>query len=170
MEANKQINDFIETLRKSEFYTKALSDVKFESDNTNVHRTLVAMADTSTKPAIIWDNNFRLIYANESFLKSIGYKLSEIIYKKIFEDDGSSSFITKETVKESQEITLTNLANGLEIIPLFKNQWYHKKGYKLNMTWGHGFNDPITKFGSGKVKIKVNIWSFLKNILYEKVS
>jgi PAS domain S-box-containing protein len=138
---NRQ-SDLLDRFAKSQFIST--HSVK----NKEVLRALQNVSDTDNLARLTWDNEFRIVYANKVFLKTLGYELSDIIGKKIIERNGTSEFISKETLDDSLETITKNMENGIIMIQGVNNEWYAKDGSKVPIRWLVGFNDTYHGYGS----------------------
>jgi PAS domain-containing protein len=107
---------------------------------------------TDHLPRLTWDNDFRIIHANQSFLDALGYDLLDIMGKRIFNEDGTSDFITTDTLGASYDTIADNLKSGVEWVHGTTNKWYAKDGSEVKIKWLIGFNHPSKSFGTTQCK------------------
>lgn len=119
-------------------------------DNPKELELLKLVSDTDHLPRIIWDNNTTILYANKPFLDNLGYEFNDVVGKKFFNEDGTSDFITPDTLEVSKKVVVTNASSGVKMIQGANNKWYNKLGEEVNISWLKGFNDTKTKLGSSQ--------------------
>lgn len=142
----KNNEEYLSKVKKLNFF---LNDLESKvAKNPETERILKIVADTDHLPRIIWDNETRIIYANDKFLEALGYDFHDVVGKKFFNDDGTSDFITPEFVNPSIDVVEENAKNGIKMVKGMRNKWFNKKGEEIEIDWLIGFNDNRTKFGS----------------------
>lgn len=99
---------------------------------------------------LVWDNDFKIIYANKTFLRIMKYKLNEVRGRKLFNDDGTSDFMTKDTVEQSRKVVQKNVSNGVRMLEGADNKWIDSEGNEVPLKWLIGFNDNETGLGSSQ--------------------
>jgi PAS domain S-box-containing protein len=104
--------------------------------------------DTDHLARLVWDEKFRIFYANDAFLNLLGYKLHDVVGRYLFNEDGTSDFLTEDSIEDAKETINTNLKNGVRMIKGTKNRWKTKSGEIVDIDWQIGFNDSHTGIGS----------------------
>lgn len=135
--------------------TSRLAKLEFTNPNKSkicedVLRLTKLFSDSDHLMRLVWDDKFRIIYANKTFLRVMKYKLEDIIGRPLFNEDGSSDFMTPDTVERSKLVVSKNLENGVKMISGAENKWIDSEGEEVKMDWLLGFNDKKTNIGSSQ--------------------
>jgi len=110
-------------------------------------------SNTDNMPRLTWNNDFVIIHANKAFLDKLGYELSDLLNKPLFNPDGTSNFITGESLPSSYATVKKNLKKGAEWVQGVINSWYAKDGSVVKVEWTLGFNHTKKGFGTAQCKI-----------------
>ena len=107
---------------------------------------------TDNMPRLTWNSDFIIIHANDAFLNPLGYDLVDLLNKPIFNPDGSSDYITPDTLGASYDTVEANLLHGTKMFASVKNKWFAKDGREVPIQWLKGFNHPTNSFGTTQCK------------------
>ena len=142
-------------------YQKKIANLNFLLDevenekkrNPNAIRIMKLVSDTDEMPRLVWDGNTVILHANKAFLDALGYSYADVVGKKFFNDDGTSDFISPDTIEGSIDVLIDNVTNGVEWSKGIINKWFTKNGETRRIEWMVGFNDDYNNIGSAQCYI-----------------
>lgn len=155
-ELNAEIDETLFIIKEKTRWTENLIFFNSLSNASKAETRRLAKAFTTEDalPRITWDNEFKMLFVNDHFLKATGYKRSQLIGKYIIDKQGKSAFIIEEDVVPSINVVTVNMENGLNMIKDFTNRWYNADGEIITTTWLGGFNDEVNGIGSSQCEIR----------------
>lgn len=106
-------------------------------------RLFINTVENSTMPRIVWDFDYTLVYVNDPFAHSLGYKKSEMIGRNFTE------FLHEKSHAKTMEFYENNTTTGVDKFRDYFNRYKHKEtGDVVWIHWLKGFNDNKFKLGS----------------------
>lgn len=136
----------MERLKTLDFY---ISEYKPQG-RAVAKKVLGNVSETDILPRIVWDENNVIIHANQQFLDGLGYKYTELVGKKWVNDDGTSDFISPDTLPKSLDDVFRNIVGGIIFLTETRNEWIAKNGRTVPIKWAGGFNNA--EFGVGSAQ------------------
>lgn len=146
---NSSIEKSLGVVNKNLEWSKTIPFLSVKTEkNKDVLETYKNFTDTDHLARLVWDNNFKIIYANNNFLLRLGYTLDDVIGKYIITPDGKSDFITDDTIEDSISVVQNNMRHGVQMISGVINKWIAKDGSEISCEWLIGFNDTSKGLGT----------------------